>query len=63
MYCVSYIIKDWYDNILLCRREAAFTRLCFFTIDEIKDWAFKTLTGHGYIVEILDLNTGENVHL
>ena len=63
MYCVSFVIKDWYDNMLLCRHDATFTGACFDTIDEIKEWAGKTLTGRGYITEIVDLRTGEKVEV
>lgn len=63
MYCVSYVIRDWYDNMLLCRHDASFTAACFDTIGEIKEWAYETLAGRGYITEIVDLSTGEKVIL
>ena len=61
MYCVSYVIKNWYDSWLTSRHDASsFTGACFDTLAE-KEWAAKYLTGRGYITEILDLRTGERV--
>lgn len=61
MYCVSYVVKDWYDSWLMCRHDASFTGACFDTLAEIKEWAAKNLTVRGYITEILDLRTGKRV--
>ena len=62
MYCVSYVVMDWWDNMLLCRHPASFTGACFDTLDGIKELAKKTLTGRGYITEIVDLQ-GKKVEL
>lgn len=62
MFCVKYVVKNWYDNMLLTRHDATFDGAFFDSLEEIKEWANKTLSnGRGYIVSVtlLDPNVGE----
>ena len=62
MYCVRYVVKDWYDYMLGCRHDVTRDGAIFDTLDDIKKWAEEYLT-NGYICEIEDIKTGNSVDL
>ncbi len=62
MYDVTFYVKEYHDHMLLCVHEQTFGT-CFDTLDEIREWAKKSLSASDRITKIIDLRTAKEIPL